>query len=106
MSIRGYKFRTYLRWYEHFISDVDWLWEKSGFLHCTNFNYFLRILLVKSGFFQSEDIISTWTLLYGISPHQYLKIKINGQKFIAVDLWGKVYGIKFGDYAHGFHLKS
>lgn len=103
---RGYKFRTYLKLHEHFIFDVERLWKKSGFLHCTNFNYLLRILLIQSGFFKSEDIIKKWTLLYYISPHQYLKIKINDQEFVNVDLWGKIYGIKLGDYMRGFHIKS
>jgi len=27
----------------------------------------------------------------------------NEEKYINIDLWGKAYGIKFGEYAHGFH---
>lgn len=31
------------------------------------------------------------------------KAKIPENKFINIDIWGEVYGIKFGDYARGFH---
>ena len=63
----------------------------------------MRILLVKSELFDEEDIKLKWTLVWHISPHQYLTIKINQNEYINIDLWGKAYGINFGDYAHGFH---
>tara|TARA_Y100000310_G_scaffold148238_1_gene147486 strand:- start:727 stop:1170 length:444 start_codon:yes stop_codon:yes gene_type:complete len=100
---RGYHFRTYIRFFELFITDANKLWNKSGFLHCTNMNYLMRILLVKSGFFKENDITPKLTLIWYKSIHQYLNIKINRNKSINVDPWGKVYGIKFGDFAHGFH---
>ena len=67
-----------------------------------NLNYLFMIFLVKSGF-DYKDINPKWTLVYYLSPHQYLNIKINKKKPINVDSWGKSYGIKFGDYARGFH---
>jgi len=82
---RGYHIRTYLRIFDLFISDVDKLWAKSGFLHCNHMNYLLRILLVKSGFF--NDIRLKWTLVWYISPHQYLKINL-GKKEIDIDIRG------------------
>lgn len=75
---------------------------KKGFLHCTKLNYLIRILLIKGGLFKEEDIELRWTSTWLIFPHQYLKVKINKNKFINVDLWGKAYGIPFGSYARGF----
>ncbi|MBU2590291.1 MAG: hypothetical protein KJ939_01490 [Nanoarchaeota archaeon] len=40
--------------------------------------------------------------LHYISIHQYLKVKVNS-KYVIIDGWARIYGIKFGDYAHGFH---
>ena len=100
---RGYKLYTYLRFFDLFVSDINKIWAKKGFLHCNLLNYLMRILLVKSGLFKENDIELKWTLIWYISPHQYLNIKINQNEFINIDLWGKAYGISFGDYAHGFH---
>ena len=99
---RGYRIRTYIKIGEVFKKDLNFLWGRSGFLHCNNINYLVRIFLVKSGIFKEEDIILKWTLVWWISPHQYLRIKIGENEFINVDIWGKHYGIKFGDYARGF----
>ena len=101
---RGYKLRTYTRLPELFICNVNKLWKKKGFMHCTNINYLLRILLVKSGFFNEKDIKSKWTLIGYFSPHQYLKIRLNKNKFVNIDVWAKPYGIKLGDSAHGFNI--
>ncbi|MCK4744707.1 hypothetical protein KAS41_01450 [Candidatus Parcubacteria bacterium] len=100
---RGYKFRTYSRLFQIFTFDAQKLWSKTGFIHCHNANYLMRILLVKSGFFKNADIKNKWTLVYYISPHQYLLVKLDNGQYVNIDIWGKVYGIKFGDYARGFH---
>ena len=99
---RGYKIRTYLRFWEMFNHDISYWWGRSGLLGCTNFNFMLRTLLVRSGMFRDEDIIPRITVLY-ISPHQYLDVKLDSGKSIKVDCWAKAYGIALGDYAHGFN---
>lgn len=96
----GERIKTYLRLPEAFISDPSKLWKKKGFLHCTNQNYLLRILLVKSSHFKDEDIEQKLTHIFG-SPHQYLRIKV-GKKHVNVDPWSHHYGVKFGRYQHGF----
>lgn len=101
-NYRGYMFKTYTRIWEIFTYKVSKLWKKSGFMHCTNINKVMKELLVKSGFFKEEGIKKKWTLVYYISPHQYLQVDVNGKK-VNIDIWAKAYGIKFGDYAHGFH---
>ena len=100
---RGYRFNTYTRLFQIFTFNIQKLWSKSGFIHCHNANYLIRILLVKSGFFSNNDINNKWTLIWYISPHQYLRVKLDNGQHINIDIWGVAYGIKFGDYAHGFH---
>ena len=99
----GGKVATFLKLYNIVSSGAEDLWNRSGFMHCTNQNYLLTILLVKSGSFAEEDIKPKWTLLYGFSPHQFLKVKTN-DRYIDVDAWARTYGIKFGDHAHGLHV--
>ena len=102
---RGYRIETYLKLFNLFESNLNKIWNRSGFLHCNTLNYLLRILLIKSGFFSEEDIKLKWTLVYYISPHQYLRIKTDKGEWVNIDLWGKTYGIKFGNYAHGFNSR-
>lgn len=99
----GSRLKTYIRFFALFSSDIGKMWGKSGYLQCNKINYLLRILLVKSGFFKDEDIKLKWTLVWYLSPHQYLNIRLDKNKSVNVDIWGKAYGIRFGDYAHGFH---
>jgi hypothetical protein len=99
---RGERINTYLKFW-HVFYNLKKIWKKQGFLHCTNMNYLLRILLIKSGFFKDSDIKTRWSIVWYISPHQYLQIKISNKKHINIDMWGRAYGIKFGDFAHGFH---
>jgi hypothetical protein len=99
----GHRFKTLVKFPDIFSSGLDDLWNRSGFMHCTNQNYLLSLLLVKSGAFTEDDIKRKWTMLWGVSPHQYLKVKLNDNKIIDVDAWSAHCGIKFGDHAHGFH---
>jgi hypothetical protein len=99
---RGYRGKTWIKIFDIFENDINVLWSKNGFLHCTSINYVMRILLVKSGFFTEDDLRLKWTHVGYISPHQYLQVKVD-EKLINVDIWAYAYGIKFGDYAHGFH---
>jgi hypothetical protein len=99
----GARIKTYTHFFDLFIDDPNTLWQKNGFLHCTNSNHLLRILLLKSGFFRDEDISTLWTLIWYISPHQYLSIKMQDGRTINIDMWSKTYGVAFGNYAHGFN---
>ncbi len=100
---RGYRLRTFTRFFQIFTFDVKELWNKTGFMHCHNMSYLMRILLVESGFFNNNDIENKWTLVWYISPHQYLRVKLNNGEYINIDIWGATHGVKFGEYAHGFH---
>ncbi len=82
------------------------LWARSGFMHCTHLNKLLRILLVQSGHFSGDAIRTRWTLLWWFSPHEYAVVTLRDGRQIAVDVWAHVYGIPFGDHAHGWHTGS
>jgi hypothetical protein len=100
---RAGKWSTYLRLFDLFRYDIDFVWNHKGFHHCTNLNYALRILLVKSGKFKEEDIIPKFTLVYYFHPHQYFKVNVGRGKIINVDVWGSYFGVPYGDYSLGFN---
>ena len=100
---RGYKLRTLFHWIIFFTYDVEKTWRSSGFLHCTKLNDLMAVLLVKSGWFKESDINKKWALIYFISPHQYLNVKIDSDHTVNVDLWAKSYGLMLGEYAYGFN---
>ena len=94
----GYTLATYLKLWQLWTADVHFLWGKSGgFIHCNAMNYLLRVLLVKSGHFAEEDIKCHWTLAWFISPHQYLRVRID-DAWIEVDPWGRHHGIPIGKH--------
>ena len=99
---QGKRLKTFTKFFNVFENDAQALWDKEGFMHCTNINYLMRILLVKSRFFCENDICLKWTQIWFVSPHQYLKIKA-GEKWIDIDVWAHDFGIEFGDKSHGFH---
>jgi hypothetical protein len=101
----GQHIKTYTRIWELQEKNIEILWKKKGFMHCTNINYLLRFLLVKSGWFEENNIQLKWTFYLYISPHQYAIVTAD-KKAIPVDIWAKFIGIRLGDYAHGFHLRS
>ncbi|MCK5021759.1 MAG: hypothetical protein KAR54_00730 [Candidatus Pacebacteria bacterium] len=100
---RGYRYATITHFSNLFIKNPNELWDKREKILCTNLNHLLKILLVGSGFFMDKDVKKKWTSVGYTSPHQYLRVKINDNQYINVDVWGKANGIEFGDYAHGFH---
>ena len=100
---KGYRFKTVTRIPQIFSFDLDGFWNTPGFMLCHNMAWLLRILLVKSGHFENEDLVGKWTQVWYISPHHYLKVKMKDGRVINVDTWGANQGVKFGDYAHGFH---
>ena len=98
--------KTVLRLLDTFSASSQDLWNRSGFMHCTNQNYLLALLLVKSKVFTEADIKRRWALYWGISPHQYLQVRLKGDNYINVDAWSAAYGIKLGDYSRWFHTSD
>lgn len=98
---RGYRVKTFTRFPEVFMTDINRLWGKSGFLHCSNINYIARVLLIKSELFTEKDIQQKVSFIWYISLHQYLRVNV-GERFINIDIWAHPYGTEYGNYAHGF----
>src|SRR5882762_4878861 len=74
----GARVKTLSRLFDLFSNDVQSLWNRTGFLHCTNQNYLLVLLLVKGGMFNEEDIKLRWTVIW-FSPHQYLQVLVDDE---------------------------
>jgi len=102
---KGYRFRTYLLFWKAFETNPNKLWQRKGFMHCTHQNFLLRVLLTKSGWFSEKEIQLGYSLVWYISPHQYLKIKMNN-KTIAADPWNSNFGVPLGYFASGFGYTS
>ncbi len=100
---RGYRFHTYIRFWDLFVHDISKIWHRQGFLHCTTMNYLLRIFLVKSGLFSEDDIKLKYSLIWYISPHQYCSVRVEKDRDIEIDIWNHAYGVGWGDHARGFH---
>ena len=96
------KWQTYIFLHKIWLSPEQIMKEK-GFLHCSNINYLLRILLINSGKFKEEDIKHKFSLIYYLSPHQYMQVKTE-KGWTDVDPWGAKYGLKLGQYAHSFNV--
>ncbi len=83
-----------------FVNDIFKLWDyikKDGFLYCTQQNYLIRILLIKSGKFKEKDIALITYIRKKFFIHQYMQIKINN-KWIDVDVWFAHFGTPFGKH--------
>jgi len=82
-----------------FVSDLGRLWGEKR-LHCTNLNFLLRTLLVKSRRFEEKDIKHRIRFrLWKPFIHQYLKVKVANKKYIKVDPWAQEYNVPFGKFA-------
>lgn len=101
----GERIKTYSHIFSLLTHDINKLWKKKGFLHCNHINNLLITLLVGSGHFKKEDLKKRWTLVWYASPHQYMKVKLDNNTSVDVDIWGKNYGIPFGKHAYGFNSK-
>lgn len=102
---RGYRFRTYVFFWRLLELDPDLIWKRSGFLHCTQQNLILKTILLESGWFKKSEIKLGHSLVWYVSPHQYLKVKLNND-WLAVDPWNSWFGAKLGEYASGFGMKQ
>ncbi len=99
------RFATYIFFFQLFEKDPNKLWQRTGFLHCTQQNFLFRILLIKSGWLKDDQIELRFSFVWYISPHQFLKVKLK-EKTIAIDPWNYDLGAKFGQYASGFGFRS
>lgn len=99
------RFETYLKYPRILEKDPNKLWKRSGFMHCPQQNYLFRILMVKSGKLRDSEIELGYSLVWHVSPHQFLKVH-TPKRTLAVDPWNYELGAMIGKYASGFGMKS
>lgn len=99
----GHRIETYLYLWRVFES-LERSWKRTGFVHCTTMNRFLRKFLLESSHFTKDEIRFRWTLVWSFSPHEYVQVKLDG-KWFDVDLWGAHHGIPLGRHAAWFNQK-
>ena len=89
----AYDFRN-SRWHTDFTKTItkfplsfrksfDEFWQTNGFMHCNTMNYILYVLLIKSGYFNKEDVRFRYTI-QNLFIHQYIQVKIK-DKWINID---------------------
>lgn len=98
----GYHLRTLLRLNELWWTDINRIWNRNGFQLCNNMNFALRVVLIKSGKFTESDIKFRGSMIWFISPHQYVQVRVSKSKWVNIDIWGATNNVPFGKYAHGF----
>ncbi len=87
----GSRLRTITNFWVAYEEPVN---HKPGFLPCTSQNYLIRLMLVKSGRFQEQDIKIVATP-FNLFIHQYLKVKV-GDIWMDVDPWSHFIGVPLG----------
>lgn len=97
------RYRLFFTLRELFQTDIDTIIQTKGYMHCTLMNYILRVILIKSGFFDEEDIKQKLTHTWYITIHQYLRVYIEDWWYRDIDPWGYQYGIEYGKYSKGFN---
>lgn len=99
----SYRGKTLTRAHELWSRDLNSLWQRDGFLHCTNQNYLIALLLVHGKLFKTDDIKRRWTFIWFFSPHQYLRVRMPDGTWKNIDAWGRSYNVPFGKPAQGFN---
>jgi hypothetical protein len=80
--------------------------SSKGELACMQLNYILYIYLTNSRYFSPRDIKIRNTF-FSFNFHQYLKVKINGNKQpVKVDLWANCIGVPLGERAPYFYREN
>jgi len=103
---KGLNFRTYFYWWRAWQINPNKLWSRTGFMHCHHQNFLLRLLLVKSGWFNNKDISFGYSAVWYVSPHQYLIVKLQNKTNLALDPWHISRGARPGEYAAGFTYRQ
>ena len=96
----GGRFKAVGRVHLAFQRELSVLLRRRGFMHCTQLNHLMRILLAKSKFF-SDDDIRLRTTVVNLFFHQYLQVRVAGQWY-DVDLVGDWMGVPLGKHVWGF----
>jgi len=89
---------TFLRPDVVFSRNLGKMWARSGYLSCNQVNWILYIMLVRSGFFSESDVRFRYTSVFGLSIHQYIQLRIEGD-WVSVDVWAAKFNQNFGEHA-------
>ncbi|MCK5449361.1 hypothetical protein KAI32_00690 [Candidatus Pacearchaeota archaeon] len=76
----GSRINTILKFFRGYQTNLNKIIKMKGYMPCVTMNYLLRVMVVKSGFFEDKDIKIKLTNSWFIVPHQYLEIKISNKK--------------------------
>lgn len=104
----SYKSRPFFRRFKIFPNfrtlfiGLDGLYQRRGFMHCTQLNFLLRLFLVKSGFFKEENIRLKHVFV-NFFIHQYAQVYLNN-KWVDVDIFDYSNGLKIGEHLKAFSL--
>lgn len=92
---RSERLNTFLK-FHYLFKNLEFIWEREGYIPCTQNNLLMRIFLVRSGFFRDKDI-KTKHVFANFVIHQYLQVKLDG-KWIDVDVGEKQRGLPIGKH--------
>lgn len=99
-TVSSQRIKTITRLNLAFEKSLAKLFRRRGFMHCTQLVYLLRVLLVRSKFFD-DDTVRNKIVFLNFVPHIYLQVKIAGQWYDA-DPGADQFGIPLGNHAWGF----
>lgn len=103
---RGHRFNVASHFCLLWKMDLGWLWKRRGYFHCTQLNYLLRVMLVRSDLFTENEVELKWSQVLFLTPHRYLRVRMSQDTYINADLWAYRFGMPLGQYAYGFKSGS
>lgn len=93
------RFNTFLK-FGLLFKDLDYIWNKDGYIPCTQSTYLMRIFLLKSGYFAEHDVRRRYVFVNFII-HQYLEVR-HDEKWFSVDVGEKKNGLPLGKHLKYF----
>lgn len=91
----GARLQTIVRLDLLFLTDLEKIWGRPGYIPCSTHNHLLRIFLVKSGFFNDAEIRLKHKFV-NFNIHQHLQVKVDDD-WMNVDPAGDYFGMRFGE---------
>jgi len=76
-------------------TNISLIWDSLGYMPCDKQTYVLELMLVHSGRFNNEEIKKGYSTCI-ISPHYYLKLRLNNGSKINLDVFSADFGKEFG----------
>jgi hypothetical protein len=89
------RINTLVKFKELFLR-IDSVWNRGGFMPCSQTNELMRIFLLKSGFFGPNEVRKR-IAVFRLFIHQYLQVHVDG-RWIDVDVGERQRGLKIGEH--------